>query len=249
MDIKREKCLASIVLLGKFRPDDFRPKRLAESNVISKYDASGSEITGLIAGQMAHFTVPWATFLIAKDRFQISTSDVPFIRICDCVRKAFSELDTSYSISALGINFEGHYDVGDFRVRDSVGRAVAPPGAWGAWGDKMAQSMNAEPGKESVHGGVVSLTLRLPFITDFGLRGWRDVTIQPSFILEGGKGIFLTSNHHHFLDGNNPLDTAPENKSAGQDSEDADMIFEYLGKNFDTSLAEAEAIFRGVLER
>lgn len=245
--MKREHCTATIVLLGSFRPDDFLPKRLVEKKIISSKDGLNAEFISLLPGQVSQFKLPWATLLITDDRLQIATTDVPFVRISDLVRKALGELETECVITAMGINFDAHYDVGSCKERDKVALKIAPAEGWGDWGGAIRESMRQDEKDAdlSMHGGVMSQTMRLPFRTDNGLRGWRDVTIEPSNIIDGETGIWLRTNHHHALDVSPDLES--KKKLTLVNAESVEKFLTRLDDFFDASIAEADQIFNGVL--
>lgn len=243
--MKCEHSAATIVLLGRFQPDDFMPNRLVEKKIISSKDGAAAQFLTLIGGQAVQYKLPWATLLVANDRFQVSTSDMPFVRISDLARKAIGELDTHAVITAMGLNFDAHYDVGGFSDRDRIACRLAPPEAWGNWGQAIKESMQTTgPEGMEMHGGLMSQTMRLPLRLGSGLRGWRDVTIEPSNVIPDAKGIWLRTNLHH------ALDTPDEEKTDDKIFDNEEILERFLcrlDEAFDTAIIEAEEIFKGVI--
>ena len=140
-----EYASASVVVLGAFRPDSFQPKALAVAKVISPKDATLAQILMLMPGQAIQFGLPWSTILVDSSRFQVTTTEAPYIRISDFVVTALHDLDTKFSVTAVGINYEAHFDAGSFQNRDAIGRRLAPPRAWGEWGKSITESMGRVP--------------------------------------------------------------------------------------------------------
>jgi hypothetical protein len=234
---------ASIVVLGTFRPDSFRLKALADAKVISQKDSAHAEILALLKEQVVNFGLPWASVLVDSTRLQVTTVEPPFIRICDFVVKALNDLDTKYAVRAIGINYEAHVRFEDFKARDQFAMKIAPPSGWGHWGEAVANSLRHPP-PSFLHGGLVGMTLRLPFESG-KVGGWRDVSVGRSDKIGGDLGVLLKSNHHHILaEAFNDEAQTHENPNI----EDAHgVLLAQLSEQFDQSIKEAEGIFNQVL--
>lgn len=241
--MKLEHTGVSIVVLGTFRPDSFRPKALVDAKIISPKDAALSEILTLVTGQIVNFKLPWATVLVDSTRFQLATIEAPYIRICDLAVKALSDLDTKFSVSAIGINYEAHVNLGSYQARDAIGTRLAPPNVWGQWGESILKSLEHAP-PNRLHGGVMGMTMRLPFVSELA-GGWRDITVSPSGKIKGDTGIQIRTNHHFilleaFLDETQ----SPENPT----KEDSNgILLKVLAEQFDQSIKEAETVFNQVV--
>ncbi|MFY9328179.1 MAG: hypothetical protein WAO76_09205 [Georgfuchsia sp.] len=230
---------ASIVVIGNFRPDSFRLKALADAKVISQKDADRAEILVLIPGQAVNFNLQWSTVLVDSSRFQVTTTEAPYIRICDLVLKALNDIDTKFSVTALGINYTAHFNMGTYKARDEIGLRVAPPNAWGDWGKAVYESISNKPASR-LHGGLMSMTMRLPF--NLGtVGGWRDVSVTPSDKVAGHGGIKFKSNHHFILSSSLVDEAQSPDNPTKEDTEG--LLLRALSEGFDESIKECEAIF------
>lgn len=227
---------ATIVLLGKFNPDDFRIERLSKERVISDSDTANGSYVALAGGSVTHFKIPWAEVLVTEDRIQVTTSEVPYVRICDFVEKAMREVARVPEVKAFGINYECHIDLGTMQARDALGTKLAPPQAWGKWGGQIGESMNGEP---ELHGGMMLLRMRKPFRSD-GVSGWLDIAVAPSSRIPGNRGVAFRTNHHHALNGD-------EGDAKANQADGGRILLGVLAKTFDSSIENAEAIIQETL--
>jgi len=233
----------SIVLIGEFNPDNFLPKKLAESGVISKKSAESASIIALLPGQTTQVNLGWAELAALKTKLQVSCVEAPYIRICDLVMKALSDLSPRSTVSQFGINVEFNYDFGNFADRNDFGCRIAPPEAWGAWGQMLRASMTGEERGTSLQGGAISVHMRKPFVADEGVTGWLDVMVTRS--VEHRTGITISTNHHHQMLSLDP-DVEEERKSLS-DEETTSILLRALSSRFEKSIEEAISIFEGVI--
>jgi hypothetical protein len=222
----------SIVLLGAFAPDRLTPAALASADVISKKDAEIAIPRTLLPGAVSHFDFHWGELSVTAQRFFANAKEAPYVRACDLVVKALRDLLPEARVTAFGINLESHFDLGSTAARDALGRRLAPPEAWGKWGEEVRRSMDRE---DSMHGGMVRIQMRLPF-RDERISGWLDVSAEPSSKISGKGGVVLRSNHHHQFAAD--LNDKPE----GLELVDA------LAERFDASVLATENIFGDVIE-
>ena len=233
----------SIVLIGKFNPDNFLPQKMADGGVIPKKHAESASIIALLSGQIIQFNLGWAELAAYKDKLQISCVDAPHIRILDLAMKALSDLSPSSTISQFGINVEFNYDFGNFADRNNFGRGIAPPEAWGAWGQELIETMTGRECGTPLQGGAVSLHMRKPFVADEGVNGWQDIIVTRSAVYKTGITIF--SNKHHQMVSLDP-DVDEERKSLS-DEETTSILLRALSSRFEKSIEEANDIFKGVI--
>lgn len=243
--MKIEHSAASIVVLGSFRPDSFRPKTLADVKAISQKDASVAEMSALLAGKVVQFDLPWGGVFVDASRFQATTTEAPFIRICDLVVKTLCDLDTKYSITAFGINYEAHFNAGGFERRDQIGMKIGRPEIWGDWGKRILDSMKHDP-KSRLHGGLMGMTFRLPFESG-PVAGWRDVTVGPSEKVEGSCGILIRSNHHHVL--TEAFHDESSSPASPSKEDNHGILLKALAEGFDASTREADQIFQELVTK
>jgi len=187
---------AAVVLLGKFDPDAFLPEALVGEKIITKKEAESVKYNTILRGQVLQFQLPWAKVLIAQDRYAIETSEAPYVRICDFTTKALSDLPTKSVVTAFGINLESHFNLGNIAARDEIGKKLAPPTAWGKWGEKVLSSMHGDAQENPQHGGMVLIQMRQPFVAEQA-AGWMDVWVGPSERIPNSTGVFFRTNHHH----------------------------------------------------
>ena len=231
----------TIVLTGMFQSDAFMPKALADARVISRKDATNASPRTLLPGAAIQFNFGWSELFVTQERFQIGTTEAPYVRVCDFVVKALREIESQPVINAFGINVESHFDLGTQKARDALGRRLAPPEAWGAWGKEVKQSME-ETGP--LHGGMVGLHMRRPF-KEGAMAGFFDVVVGPSTKTDNA-GVYFRSNHHHVRSDSPPLRKAGAKKANIE--QDQFEVLQELGERFDASVQSAENVFKGVLE-
>lgn len=238
-----ESASVNIVLLGKFRPDNFLPDKLALGKVISRKVAESASLLSLIPGHQVQFKFGWGELLVLQNRFQITTAEAPYIRACDFIIKALGDLAPEAEVNAFGINRDSHYDLHTVAARNRLGTRLAPPEAWGAWGKKLRETMEGKREGTSLQGGVLFLQMRQPFLDD-GITGWLDVTVTPSSVIPNATGVCFRSNHHHQLSYAVEGEKVQKEPSA---SEITSRLLASLSDRFDNSIGDAEAIFEGVI--
>jgi hypothetical protein len=239
--MKFESSSTSIVLLGKFRPDDFTLDKLAKGKVITGKIAESASYLTLIPGHHVQFTFAWGELLVLNERFQIVTTEPPYIRICDFVLNALGDFAPASTVAAFGINREGHYDLGSVEARNKLGVRLAPPEAWGAWGQTLQQDLSPKEKPNSLRSGLLLVQMRKPFLEE-GLVGYLDVSVAPSTVVPNSTGVIFRSNHHHQI-----AENAKETKEVIKPSSVSDIssrLLASLSARFDNSIAQAESIFQ-----
>lgn len=223
----------ALVLIGAFTPVRFSPQWLAAHNVIDQAQAAAAEIE-IVHEEVAKFDLDWCKVLVQRERFQASTNEVPFVRLCDFVTKIFGEVVTTAPIRGVGINVTVNFAAPSSAARDSFGMKLAPPQAWGAWGKEIAESIEKSDGKQP-HGGVLSITMRQepPYDRE---HGYTHVKVGPAPMIKDNCGISVEVNDHFVL--------------MKSDGPEADSI-EYarlIAEKFDSSLSHSESIVAQLME-
>ena len=227
----------SIVLLGQFQPNNFLPNKLADGKVITKKTASSAFFAVLAPGQMVQFKLDWGDVLVVETQFQIVTSEMPYIRICDFVVKAVGGLAPESVVTAFGINVERHYDFQSIEARNKLGKQLAPPEAWGAWGKTLAAEM-----EEGKGGGLLNIQMRQPF-HESNLTSWRDVVVAPS--PKNKTGVILRANHHHQVQ---VLESSGDKSNENLSEDDTkSRLLTRLSEIFEKSITDSLSIFDGVV--
>ena len=145
----------------------------------------------------------------------------PYITVFDIAKVIFSDLLPHTPLTMLGINFDVHFRLQTPEQRIALGRALAPVGPWGTFGNRM------EPDKKGRVGGMVSLTMQeLNF--DDRPGGHRNVKIEPSIQLHSAAGVYMQVNDHYTLE--------------LADGVGAEAVMSLLEKSFDKSIIEAKRI-------
>jgi len=234
----------SIVLVGAFNPDGFLPKKLAEGGIISSKHAESASIIMLIPGHTTQIGLGWAELAVFTNKLQISCVESPHIRICDLVMKSLSDLPSRSTISQFGINVEFNHDFGNFAYRNAFGSRIAPPEAWGAWGQILRESMVGKECGTSLQGGAMGVHMRKPFVADEGVTGWQDMIVTPS--IKHKTGITISSNNHHQMVSLDP--DVEEKRKPLSDEEATSILLRALSSRFEKSIEEATSIFEGVIQ-
>ena len=190
MLIEPEINAVSLVLLGNLNPIIFTPAWFARHGLITDTQADTAEVE-IIHPQVAQFNAAGLSILVETGKFQVLTTEAPFVRLSDLVQRVFGELLPHTPLGRMGINRDAHFNVGQ-EIRDHIGECLAPPSAWGDWGKKISAS------KGSKHGGVRSIIME---DQDPGDRdaGYVRVTVQPSNAIPNNSGIFIGVNDHYAL--------------------------------------------------
>lgn len=236
--------MASVVLVGRFNPSDFLPQKLADAGVLGKDEAAAALLQALIPSQVVEYTLPWGKIQAFADRLIFEANHIPYVRIADLATKALREVASNYFVNQLGINWSAHYRVANVKTRDEIGTRLAPPHAWGTWGEAILQSFDA-PASEGVHGGMVSLVMRR-IKPDNREAGWIDARVEPSSKILAGEGVFFLINDHYQLKPESyKIDVTVGNSALLKPTEN---LLETLEQNFDISIERSENIIREVLK-
>ena len=216
---------ASIVVLGHLNPAIFTPAWFSRYGLITNEQADAAELA-LIHPQVAQFNAAGLSFFVDTDKFQIMTTEAPFIRLSDMVLRIFTELLPHTPVGKLGINREAHFNVGH-DSRNAIGEQLAPLTVWGDWGAQLTAN-------KAKRGGMRILTMEDQNLADRE-RGYIRVTIQPSLRIKDEAGIFLQVNDHYEL-------TNPEGATGA-----TDLMKTLEGNRFDVSMKRAESLMDIVL--
>lgn len=184
----------SVVLAGNFNPAIFSPGWLAMNDLVSKMDADKALIE-IIHPEVCHFTVGEFVVHVDLEHFSVSCVTNRHEMARDLVEGVFGSFLTHTPISAIGLNREIHFDTGDFKIRDAVGKRLAPTDPWGEWGATISgpDEMTHE------HGGLVRLIMRQGLI-GHKHKGYTLVDVQPSPRPQlATSGIYVLVNNHFQL--------------------------------------------------
>ncbi len=180
----------SIVLLGNFNPPIFSPDWLARNQIVGSEDAEQA-VVSIIHDEIAQFLVAQSTLVVERERFSITTQVGPFVRALDIVQKTFRDVLPHTPLRAFGVNRSVHFSVGSGDRRNDIGRALAPPEAWGEWTGEITKGKGSP-----LQGGMVSIQMQSRSeIEKFSRK--TTATVQPSVLPQLKlSGIFAMVNDH-----------------------------------------------------
>ena len=227
MRINPEITGASLVLLGNFNPSIFTPAWFGWHGLIPEKTVDVAELQ-IAQPQITAFRADWLELNILPNRFSISTSQQPFVRLLDLVVRVFREKLPHTPLHSIGINRQVHFLVNSFDERDRIGRRLAPVEPWGEWGKALQPDGN--------HGGMTSLTMTQVNIEGRPSGGQINVTVQPSTrVGKNTSGIYVEVNDHFAI-------ADRDSKSATSD------VVDMLEEEFENSILRAEQIIDTLME-
>ncbi len=223
---------ASVVLLGQFNPAIFSPAWLAKSGVISEEEAAAAE-KPVTHPQIAHISIEHLTIAVETGRFSVSVTSDPVVRVLDITVQLFRDLLSHTPLRACGINYSEDWRVESFEKRLALGRALAPIGPWGAWGQSLTSNNPDETG------GLLELVMKKPFGPEghgeAKIEGHQRVTIGPtSEIKDKYRSISMSVNHHREL--------------APGDADGALRVIDLAEREFDGAIADAKMLIKHIQE-
>ena len=226
MRIEPEIVGVSVVLVGHFNPSIFTPQWFAWHELLPKKTVDTANLK-IAHPQITEFNADWLHLEITPERFLISTTQSPVVRLRDLAIRIFREHLPHTRLNAMGINREVHFSVSSFSERDRIGRLLAPVKPWGDWGKKL------EP--DGKHGGMTSLTMRQVNPEGRPPGGQVNVTVEPSNkIGEDRPGVYVRINDHYTI----------ENLEGQMATSE---IVTLLEKHFEESLRRADQIIDHIM--
>lgn len=226
MRIEPEIAGVAVVMIGNFNPSIFTPAWFGWHGLISEKMVDTAN-TKIVHPQISDFNVDWLHIQVVPERFQINTTQAPYIRVQDLAIRIFREHLPHTPLDTMGINREVHFLVESFDERDQLGRLLAPTDPWGEWGKKL------EP--DGYQGGVTSITMSQVDPEGRPPGGQINVTVEPSNrIGQGHLGVYVRVNDHYTI----------ENIESGIGTS---KIVELLEENFDESLRRADQIIDHIM--
>mgnify|MGYP000672162557 CR=1 FL=1 len=232
MPFAAEIFTASVVAVGNFNPAIFSPDWLERNKLIGEGDsASAREGSAgkalLVSPQVTNFDTEWFALQVVDTQFSLASKGVLSPAFKDLSSGIFQLLRHT-PISAVGLNFSGHFKLADVDQYHKVGDVLAPKDIW----DGLF------PGDST---GLEQLTIRFQ-------RGPRDkpsskddrrITIQPSRRVK--YGVSLSINNHYDVS----VGVSTEPTSAERVAELVDGQWELAWKDavtvFDQLLSQAIA--------
>lgn len=217
---------SSIVALGAFNPAIFSPDWLEKNNLIGADDALAAKDVPsfVISGQVSFFETGWFSIQVVENQFVINSQGA--------LSPAFRDLAVGIltlvphtPITALGLNFMGHYRMGNDDDYHKIGDVLAPKDIW----KELFPNEN-----DSV--GVGDLSIRI----QRGPRGKpttkdeRRISLQPSSKLQ--RALYLAYNDHYEIS---------ENRNCNLSS--AEQAVEIISQHWEESHDDALRVFDGLI--
>lgn len=177
-----------IMLVGSFNPAIFHPAWFNIHGVAPKGIADEAQIE-VVHRTASVFRLGDIHINVEPDRFQVQTENAPEIRLLDLVSKVFGDILPHTKIASFGINRSVHFRAAAPEKRNDLFRELAPLENWGDWGRRIADTQGKLPG------GLESVCMK-KMLQDDDSSGHMRVRVEPSAILAGTSGIFMTYNRH-----------------------------------------------------
>lgn len=219
---------SSIVALGAFNPAIFSPDWLEKNRLIGADDASAAKALSsyIISGQVSFFETGWFSTQVVENQFVLNSKG-PLSPAFRDLAMGILSLVPHTPISAVGLNFMGHYRMGNDADYHKVGDVLAPKSIW----KDLYSGEN-----DSI--GVGDLTMRI----QRGPRGQpttkdeRRISLQSSTKLP--CALYLAYNDHHEI-----VEDRDRNLTS------AERAIEVINNDWESSQADALRVFDGLISR
>lgn len=172
-----EHAAASVVIVGHMNPAIFQPSWLRLQELITAADLQAQDLK-IVHAEMSQFSIGgWCDFAVTPTRFSALTwSTERDEELRTLVLGVFSALRHT-PMSALGINWSWHYNVGTPERWHRVGHTLVPKDSF--WNHHVPQA------------GMLNLSV---IGAMDAIEGQVQVDVQPSSRIKGGHGVFVNAN-------------------------------------------------------
>lgn len=183
---------STIVALGSFNPAIFSPDWFEKNQLIGTQDADvARQFPNLIVShQVTSFETEWFGLQVLENRFTLTSKAAVTPAFRDLALGIFTVLSQT-PVSALGLNFAGHYKIKDAADYHKIGDVFAPKDIWNEL---------FPPDKNAC--GLANLTIRVQYAP----RGTApengdqaNITLAPSTLVN--QGVAWTYNDHYEVSG------------------------------------------------
>lgn len=235
--MKPEQTAVSVVLIGNFKPAEFRLDSLEKANVLGSPDQAAASYEALVPDQVVVLVLPWGKMSVVVERLVVEVTQVPYVRGADLVLKLLNDVSPSSTVLKFGINMVCHYKFPSVAERDAFASRLVPPRAWGPFGAIVEKSFDEDSDR---HGGVMKVQMRQARPPDRS-AGWIDVTLEPSQLIPNNQGVAISLNDHYELS----IERVAELRGSTRAS--SEELLGLLESNFDASVNRSFEICDGLI--
>jgi hypothetical protein len=222
---------SSVIALGAFNPAIVSPDWLEHHKLIGTEDAEiarqGRSL--LITHQVAQFEGPYFALQVIENQFAL-TSKGAMTPLFRDLFVGMLQLLPQTPVTALGLNFTGHYKLDNVDDYHAIGDVLAPKSIWS----------ELFPGSEQA-AGLANLTIRVdPMSRDSTVqksKSHKHVTLQPSTIVK--HGVFLSYNDHHDISKSDQSESMPAERAAAIVDSEWDSCNSFAKDLFDKLIAKS----------
>jgi hypothetical protein len=194
---------SSVVALGSFNPVLFSPDWLERNKLIGKEDAEAARKgeNFMLTRPFSRMETDWFTMQVTDDNYSVTSNTAALDpRIKDLALGALS-LVPHTPVSALGLNFYGHYKMETLEEYHKIGDVLVPKDIW----------TTVFPGDDRSYGmATLQVQITPAKRNEQPKTGDRtNITVQPSVKVR--HGVYFQYNDHHVIQTADDLpDTAVE---------------------------------------
>lgn len=221
---------STIVAIGSFNPAIFSPDWFEKNKLIGPQDADVARQFPnlLVSRQVTSFEVEWFGVQVLENRFMLTSKGAVNPAFRDLALGIFTILSQT-PVSALGLNFEGHYKIKSPADYLKIGDVFAPKNIW-----------NEIFPPDSNDCGLANLTIRVRYVPrgkNPETQDQANITLAPS-VLFTQQGISLTYNDHHVV-----ADDKDHNVTS------AECACEIIAKQWEDSWKNSIRVFEHLIEK
>jgi len=222
---------SAIVAVGDFNPAIFSPDWLERNGLIGKDDADNAREKDpskslLISHQVAAFETEWFALQILENQFSLTSKAALSPALKDLAAGIFQMVPHT-PITAVGLNFMGHFKLPSEDTYHKVGDVLAPKDIW----------KSLYPDRSH---GLADLTVRIQYAArgePVKTNDEKRITVQPSNKFKFGKfGVYLAYNDHHDFTVAGSNDLSPAERAAT-----------VIDTEWENSWTDAVRVFDGIL--
>lgn len=176
----------AIGLRGMFNPGIFHPAWFDLHGVAQKGIAATAQI-GSIETTKSSMSLGDMHIAVDLGAFEVRTTNEPEIRLLEFVTKIFGEVLPFTKIRAFNINKSVHFKAASSVKRVEIFDELVPNKFWGPFGERISNK------RDSQSAGLRSAGMR-EMLEDDDSVGFFEALVEPSVVLSGTEGIYLSTN-------------------------------------------------------